>query len=431
MPASILNEPLASLNLKSKQAATVGVFTQISSSDFFFSTSVGKVSEKVCQILQKKENFNIVNVNKLRSSSACDLVLKIDAVYQINNEHTVDAPISGRLYKAVFNWDLLLVNPNDGAILKTWQISPYITQFRQPYWDETTQEYKNVVRQNAEHHLLKHIIDKCNAFRQWDQTIAKVQGRDLNSLVVKPVAVPKLIAAPEVAAVAKEFDHDSTALVVGISEYAFASRISSSVNDANLIAKMMSDTLNIAPENIVLLKDGGSGMQSPTKLIIEERLKMLCKETPKEGKLWVYLSGHGEIEDGDLKFLPQDGKAGNKISIKWLVAQMNSSEAAQKNLILDICHSDTDAKGLQVRQKTPVLNNKKTAMFMSCRDGELSYPLADGSSSVYTKYFIEAINKQKDSQIDISKLQKSIDRGLRSWRLKFGRQQTPQLILPQ
>ena len=415
--------PIPSLTLSYDKPLIVGVYSEIKCSNHLYSNRVTTVSEKVCNLLKSKQNFTLVNVNDIRDSSECDIVIKIDANYQITNQHTVDAPVKGRLYDGAFNWEVILIDPKKGNILKKWHITPYTLQFREPYWDDIAKKEKEQVSEEAEHHLLSKIALSFNKYSTWEQTIAKTHSKKLQIATV----VDK---NTKIEVVNKNYDKKSTALIVGISEYAFYSKISSATNDANLMAEMMRNNLNIAPENIVLLKDGAKGMNSPTKVILEERLKLLCKETSSEGNLWVYLSGHGEIENGELMFIPQDGKTDHKIPIKWIVAQMNTSKAAQKNLILDICHADIEAKGFVVKKKIPKIDNQKTALFMSCNTGELSYPLADGSCSVYTKCFIDAVKTQDNPKINIDTLQEKINEGVRSWRLKHGKIQTPQLIKP-
>ena len=159
------------------------------------------------------------------------------------------------------------------------------------------------------------------------------------------------------------------ALLVGVTQYDHYQGLKYAVNDAELIRDELL-ALKVSPENIILLRSGGTDDEKPTKANIEKALDRLIgpedfrkdetgaetgvgganRSEPlvQEGDLlFLAFSGHGTQTPDGAYFMPSDAAenrvgtdiAPSLVSIERLQERIGKSKAAFKWLLIDACRS--------------------------------------------------------------------------------------------
>ena len=235
----------------------------------------------------------------------------------------------------------------------------------------------------------------------------------------------------------------SVALVIGISDYAFMGKIKGCRHDAEAIAEALKRACGIPRDNIIVMTDRTRGSCLPTKATIEERIKICAREARHDGMVFIFFSGHGVCEDGKLLLVAKDCMPTSGIPISQILENLCDSPARAKVLMLDVCHAGAAQKGVRVMPKGVELSEllkednveartgKDVALFLSCAKDEYSYPLRDGSGSVYTDAVVRALERARGEKAPLTavRLQENISNMMRQWRLREGKSQTPQLMV--
>ena len=188
------------------------------------------------------------------------------------------------------------------------------------------------------------------------------------------------------------------ALVIGNNEYQKLPKLSTSVSDAEDVAKVLGDDYGF---NVTLLKNA---TRAQTLKALYEFRKL-----GKDNYLLIYYAGHGWLDTkaDEGYWLPVDASGDNNVD--WIqnatiTAEVRACNAKQILIVADSCYSGKLVRGVQVVEKNPdnlkILSEKKARMVMS--SGGLE-PVADasgkGNHSVFASAFLDAL-KANNSAID-------------------------------
>lgn len=220
------------------------------------------------------------------------------------------------------------------------------------------------------------------------------------------------------------------ALVVGINRYDQLGELSNCRQDATALAGLLSGRGGYAPDRVLLQTDDAEGRASYASLT--RRIGLVCKLAEPDDVLLFYFAGHGITIDGQGYLVPSDGlEAQTCISIKWLQAQMEASKAKAKVMILDACHSGSAVRGVEGIAAS-LTGKEGLITITSCADSELSYP--EGKHGVFTSFLLSGLGGQADSngdgKITHRELFAYVQDGMKTWCLKNGKTQCPQLFAP-
>ncbi len=249
------------------------------------------------------------------------------------------------------------------------------------------------------------------------------------------------------------FNH-GYALLCGIGESAIPDwSLPTTVKDIKALHKVLVDPDFCAypddPEHIRLLHDEGA-----TRSAILDGLKWLKDQAAvdSEATVIVYYSGHGWLDERynryyliqhDIENSNADKLAKSALSAEDFTNALRQIQAKRLLVIIDSCHAAgmATAKGENLPnsfvQKAPpdaVIKQLKQGegrvVFTSCRGEEKSWMFENGSLSVYTHYFIEALkggsNKYGDGVVKVSNLMNHLGNTVcDKVRTLYKREQTP------
>lgn len=249
---------------------------------------------------------------------------------------------------------------------------------------------------------------------------------------VATVSVPIATSVPVVKV---EGDGVGLALVVGISNYDILGPLSNCREDAMAIHKLLTER-GYAPERVVLLTDNAAAPENrATYTSIKRRIKQVCEFSTSKDSLVIYFAGHGTSIAGEGYLVPQDGDEkdrGTSISVTDLQQQMQNSKAGQKLLVLDACHSGSATRG--VTGIAPSLKTTGVHVMASCAENELSHPDPDSKHGIFTRYLLDGVEGNADTNADGNVTQKElfayVNTRLTDWGLKTGKTQRPQMLSP-
>lgn len=227
-------------------------------------------------------------------------------------------------------------------------------------------------------------------------------------------------------------DNDSVAVVIGISNYTFLGTVPACHSDARSVAETLRRIRGMNPKNIAVMTDDAARDLMPTREIVRERVRMCADEARPDGMAFVYFAGHAVKKGNELLLVPVDCRPENGIPASEIVAALDTSRARDRVLVIDACHADAELKGVGGLGPPLVSRKPQVAVFISCDEGEYSYPAKDGSESAYTRAFVGALEALSAGRTSVTAqaLQERIDDMMRQWRLESGKKQTPKLILP-
>jgi hypothetical protein len=229
-------------------------------------------------------------------------------------------------------------------------------------------------------------------------------------------------------------DSSGFVLAIGIDDYTFLGKVPGCVADAKVVAKVFAGARGVAPSSVVVMTDDSErDVNRPTQRMIERRISGLVDEVKEDGVAFIYFSGHGIMRDKKLYLMAKDSDDAKEdgVSLQFVLDELARSKARESVLILDICRHVAD-KG--VTGMAPGLKpQKRTALLLSCSENERSYPAVEQTShSVYTRYLIGALGElSADPQkpVTVRALHDKVAEGMRQWRIKTSKRQTPQIIL--
>ncbi|WP_328224017.1 caspase family protein [Streptomyces sp. NBC_00104] len=180
------------------------------------------------------------------------------------------------------------------------------------------------------------------------------------------------------------------ALIVGIDHYENLENLTGCVNDAfavkAAIERNSDGTLNFPSPHVMT---GTSVTQCVTKRSLKEEVRRLFADDSEIALF--YFAGHGYIEDTGGFLCASDSETGDDgLALSEVMKLANSSQARNKVIILDSCHSGV------------VGNNSMTTGLAEISDGvtiltastaeQYSYETSGGGAGVFTSLFVDALN---------------------------------------
>lgn len=200
------------------------------------------------------------------------------------------------------------------------------------------------------------------------------------------------------------------ALLIGSSDYtdpAIPDLEGLPVNDALALEKVLKANYTFAPENINVLKN-------PTRREIVIALDDLSKKVTSNDNVLIFYAGHGHYEDeNDIGYwLPKDAEVSN--SANWLyndqlVASIRKIKSLHTLLISDACFSGSIFKNrsISLTGATDVIKKKYQ---LPSRKAITSGTLKTvPNKSVFIKYLLDRLDKNKDKYFAASSLYNSIE----------------------
>lgn len=200
------------------------------------------------------------------------------------------------------------------------------------------------------------------------------------------------------------------ALIIGSSDYTdpnIPDLEGLPVNDALALEKVFKTNYTFAPENINVLKN-------PTRREIVIALDDLSKKVTNSDNVLIFYAGHGHYEDeNDIGYwLPKDAEVSN--SANWLyndqlVASIRKIKSLHTLLISDACFSGSIFKNrsISLTGATDVIKKKYQ---LPSRKAITSGTLKTvPNKSVFIKYLIDRLEKNKDKYFAASSLYRAIE----------------------
>ena len=199
---------------------------------------------------------------------------------------------------------------------------------------------------------------------------------------------------------------NSHALVIGINDYQHVSPLGYAVNDAEAIAKLLTDEFEFKKENILLLTD----IEATRANIIDSFLSYTNKVDPDD-RIIFFFAGHGHTINsrrGEVGFLvPHDGSSHNLSTlIRWdeITRYAELIPAKHMLFVMDACYgglmltrslapgSMRFLKDMLLRYTRQVLTAGKADEVVADSGGPIS------GHSIFTGHFIEALKGKAESE---------------------------------
>lgn len=177
------------------------------------------------------------------------------------------------------------------------------------------------------------------------------------------------------------------ALIVGIDYYAHISCLHGCVNDAYNVKSVLErhgdGSLNFGVNTMIASGDTSAIERRELK----EKIQELFRDNAEIALL--YFSGHGYIESTGGYLLTSDCKDGDDgFPMDELLTIINRSEAQNKVIVLDCCHSGA-AGTPTISENKAVLSEGVTILTASAQD---QYSLESNGSGVFTSLFVDAFS---------------------------------------
>lgn len=180
------------------------------------------------------------------------------------------------------------------------------------------------------------------------------------------------------------------ALIVGIDHYEHVGSLSGCVNDAHAVKAVLErnadGTLNFAAPQVLT----GTG---PTQTVLKRELKDAARELfagDAEIAL-IYFAGHGHIEDTGGFLCASDSQSGDDgLSLQELMTFANTSNAKNKVIVLDSCHSGV-AGNNAIARGIAEISDGLTILTASTAD-QYALEVPGGGAGVFTQLFVDALS---------------------------------------
>lgn len=217
------------------------------------------------------------------------------------------------------------------------------------------------------------------------------------------------------------------ALVVGISNYpAPITKLPCVSTDVREIGKLLgSKNGTFAGPNITLLRDSNA---TRTKIITA--LKQTLAGAQANDTVFVYLAGHGGVDNGDYYFIPYDTNAGALAKTGLPLTQIrdlfDQSSSHQVFLWLDFCHSGgilarstVGADDREIINRTlSVVQGKGKVILAACTESQFSYEDSKIGHGLFTDALLRGLKGDAEAggEVTANSLFDFIDREVGSHR---------------
>ncbi|MEV8516163.1 caspase family protein [Dactylosporangium sp. NPDC051484] len=180
------------------------------------------------------------------------------------------------------------------------------------------------------------------------------------------------------------------ALIVGIDYYPHIGNLTGCVNDAHSVKAVLErnadGTLNFPNAHLLT---GTGATQQVQKRDLKEAVRRLFADDSEIALF--YFAGHGYIEDTGGFLCASDSEAGDEgLALAEVMTLANSSEARNKVIILDSCHSGVVGNNAMTNGLAEI-SNGVTLLTASTAD-QYSHEIPGGGAGVYTSLFVDALN---------------------------------------
>jgi uncharacterized caspase-like protein len=169
-----------------------------------------------------------------------------------------------------------------------------------------------------------------------DRVTVRYDAADLSNPVALEVTATRPIERRRWAIVIGVQDYDDPALT-GVSHLR---------RDAQLVRDALVNRYGVAPDEMLLL-------ENPIRASIQQKVTEFLRRIPADGRLIVYFGGHAYMDargrpylaarDFELLRTEQSG-----LPLSWLVEQVEGSDAGEKLILLDTCHTGS---GVDLRRQ--------------------------------------------------------------------------------
>ena len=235
------------------------------------------------------------------------------------------------------------------------------------------------------------------------------------------------------------------ALIIGIGQYERKDDVNPlrfAVRDATAVRDALTDQQagTFWGDHVLLLTD--TAPQEPTKSNILESLAVLKNKTQPEDTLLIFFSGHGYQKGKEIYLLPQDAKflilEDTAIPLTVWKERIAEIPAQTKIIILDACHSGgVEKKKGGIGEMTsefeqsiaPSAFDFGQAVLSSSKQEEASFEDEDSGHGVFTRYLLESLSGQGDTNgdkiITLKEVSDYVEQKVRAWGAQHGKSQTP------
>ncbi len=203
------------------------------------------------------------------------------------------------------------------------------------------------------------------------------------------------------------------ALIVGINYYPFGSDLYGCVNDAYNVKSILERNSDGTVNFECLLMTASAAREIIERGELKDAVKKLFS-TKAEVALF-YFAGHGHIESTGGYLLASDAKRGDDgLSLNEVLVLANNSEATNKVIILDSCHSGIAGNPPTIKDNA-LLSEGMTILTASTSD---QYASEENGSGVFTTLFVDALSGSSANilgDITPSSVYAHIDQSLGAW----------------
>jgi len=204
------------------------------------------------------------------------------------------------------------------------------------------------------------------------------------------------------------------ALIVGINNYDNYTELKGCVNDAEAVDLMLRFHEDGEPNfgtKVLLAKNNKTTVNKST---LKRQIELLFRDNNSDTALF-YFSGHGHIEQTGGYLLTTDSSDGDDgMPLTDLLAIANSSNARNKIIILDCCHSGFAGSTSLAKDKA-ILANGLTILTASSMN---QYSMEKNGSGIFTGLFVDALQgaaADLQGNISMGSIYAHIDRSLGPW----------------
>ena len=233
------------------------------------------------------------------------------------------------------------------------------------------------------------------------------------------------------------------AVIIGINRYQDPGigDLDYAVADAMAFQQTLVSVPNGFPStNVLLMTDEATNPNHiPTRSNLIAQLTTWLQLAGADDTALIYLAGHGIEKDGRSYLLPHDAKMTNlgltAIELEYLKESLQQSNARNKVLIVDACHSGA-GRDTQLMGNSMALTLSKASegmvMLASCDLSQRSYEMPDKGHGAFTYFLMEALKGAADMDSDGVLLTSEVNRYVwdrtRRWAATNGFNQTPKYV---
>ena len=233
-----------------------------------------------------------------------------------------------------------------------------------------------------------------------------------------------------------------SATLIGVNHYLDngISDLRCSTQDVTSLDRILTDPNRGRFKDVQMLTDAvKEELLQPTAANVRESIRNLARTAGEDDFIWVFFSGHGQVEDGEAFLVPRDARLGTlaetAIPLEWIKEEIKKSRARFKLLTLDACHAGAQlgkeqSKGMDDEFAKGVFDNAGgLAILSSCKRNELSWEMTGEDHSVFSYYLLEGLDGRADTDNDgligATELNKFVFSEVQRWAIRSNKQQTP------